>query len=63
MSPGFAAAVRPAKVIAFGSHRFRALTMPVDLAVTGHFPHYNAARLRSSIGHLTAADFLAGLIE
>jgi hypothetical protein len=37
--------------------------MLVELAVTGHVPHYNAVRLRSSIGYLTAADFLAGLIE
>jgi hypothetical protein len=44
-------------------YRSRALTMLGELGETGHFPHYNAARLRSSIGHLTAADFLAGLIE
>ncbi len=36
---GFAAAVFQAKVIAFGPHRCRALTMPVELAVPGQDHH------------------------
>jgi hypothetical protein len=61
VSAGFAAVVRRAEVIAFGPHRSRALTIIVELAVTGHVHRYNTVRLHRAIGYITAVGCLAGV--